>query len=326
MERRKFIQTAGSVACLGVVGVQSAAASPPGTLVNASVTNSGAIVATGDDFIISGQEITLDGSGAFYEDDDTSYVIYNDGYSGKVVGNALSVTHVNKETLGIHVEGGQVEVSGNTISADEDVGNQFIGVAFTAGATGQVDKNGITGAHRVGVLGRGTGTAVSISNNKIIGPGPRSSGWADNGVQMDSGATGQVKNNRIDSHWYAPNSFNSAGLLAFADGVVVQRNHFGNNDIGVAVSGDGNNVIHNTVEVTYEDTDTSHYGVYEVGGENNGIRQNSITTDASSDGLIGLIVLGENTKLIRNKLKGWDDLILDAGEGTKLPKPFNPDA
>lgn len=310
---------------MGIGGVQSAVASSHGNLVNASVTSNGAIVATDDDFIISGQEISVDGNSAFYDDDGVSYVIYNNGYSGKIVGNTLSVTQASNETHGIHVEGGEVESNDNTISVDDDVGSQFLGVAFTGGATGHVNENEITGAHRVGVLGRGTGTDVSVSSNQIVGPGPRSSGWADNGVQIDGGATGQIKKNTIDNHWYTPNTFNSAGLLAFTDEVVVQRNHFGNNDMGVAVSGDRNNVIHNTIEATYTDTDTYHYGVYEVTGEDNGIRQNSITTDASSNGLIGIIVSGENTKLIRNKLERWEDLLLDAGDETKLPKPFNPD-
>lgn len=326
MKRRIFIQTTGGIACLGIGGVQSAVASSHGNLVNASVTSSGAIVATDDDFVISGQEISVDGSSAFYDDGGVSYVIYNNGYSGKIVGNTLSVTQVNNETHGIHVEGGEVESNDNTISADDDVGSQFLGLAFAGGATGHVNENEITGAHRVGVLGRGNGTDVSVSNNEIVGPGPRSSGWADNGVQLDGGATGQVKNNTIDDHWYTPNTFNSAGLLAFADEVVVQRNHFGNNDLAVAFSGDRNNVIHNTIEATYAGTDTFHYGVYEVGGKNNGIRQNYIETDASSNGLVGVIVLGKNTKLIGNKLEGWDNLLLDAGDETKLPKPFNPDA
>lgn len=325
MERRRFIQATGGIACVGVLGTQTAVASSHGTLVNATVTSSGAIVATADDFVISGQKIAVDGTSTFYDDNDTSYVIYNDGYSGKISGNTLTVSHVDDDVFGIHARGGDVEVSDNVISADDDVGGQFIGVAFTEGATGLVDRNTISGAHRVGVLGRGTETDVSVQNNTIAGPGSRSSGWADNGVQIGSGATGQVKNNAIESHWYAPNTFQSSGLLVFADDVVVQRNHLRNNDIGIALAGDRNNVIHNTVEVTYAETDTVHYGVYEAGGTDNGIRQNAVATEASSNGLFGIIVSGDNAKLIRNELDGWEDLLLDAGDATKLPKPFNPD-
>jgi hypothetical protein len=325
MERRTFIQTTGGIVGLGLLGAQPALANPPGALVNAEVTSSGAVVATDDNFVISDQEISVDG-GTFYEDGGDSYVIYNNGYSGKISGNTLTVSAVNNTTFGIHAAGGDVKVTDNTISADDDVGNQFLAVGFTGGATGNVKENEITGAHRVAVLDRGAGTDVAISKNTIIGPGPRSTGWADNGIQIDSGATGQVKDNTIDDHWYTPNTFNSAGLLAFSDDVVVQRNHFGDNDLGIAFFGDRNNVIHNTVEVTTETTDTSHYGVYEVGGTDNGIRQNTVTTEATANGLVGIIVLGDNAKLIRNDLDGWEDLLLDAGDGTKLPKPFDPDA
>lgn len=310
---------------MGLVGVQTASATPSGTLVNAEVTSSGAVVATADDFVIVGQDISVDG-GTFYEDGDGSSVIYSNGYSGEISGNTLTVSAVSQQTFGIHAAGGTVNVTDNEVVADDDVGSQFIAVGVTDGATGKVKRNEITGAHRVGVLCRGAGTDAAVSNNTITGPGPRFSGWADNGVQIDSGATGQVKNNAIDDHWYAPNTFNSAGLLLFSDDVVVQRNHFGDNDLGVALQGDRNNVIHNTVEVTTETTDTYHYGVYEAGGADNGIRQNRVTTAAAENGLYGIIVFGDNTKLIRNDLDGWDDLLLDAGDGTKLPKPFDPDA
>ena len=298
-------------------------ASPHSTLVNAQVQPSGAIVATSDDFVIAGQTVSVNGE-AFYTEGGDSYVIYNNGYSGRIAGNTLNVASVSGSTFGVQVAGGNVTVEKNVVAADEEVNGQFIGVGFSSGVIGSAKGNEITGSHRVGVLAVDEGTEVTVSDNTIEGPGPRMSGWADNGVQISGGATGVVKDNVITDHWYAPNSFVSAGLLCFSDGVVVQRNQFVNNDTGVGVIGGSNNVVHNTVEVTYAETDTEHFGVLEYGGQDNGIRQNTITTEAAANGMVGIVVLGKNTKLIRNSLSGWEDPILAPGDGTKLPKPFVP--
>lgn len=327
--RRGVLRTMGVLAGIGAVGTTPVTATSHGTLVNAEIQSSGAIVATDDDFIIAGQQITVDGE-EFYKDGNDSYVIYNDGYSGEIYDNELTVNSVaslgsSNATYGVRVKGGSVDVTDNVVDANDDINRRFAAVRFSDGATGGATDNQITGAHRVGVLATGSGTDVEIANNELVGPGPRQSGWADNGIQLSDAATGTVRDNLVTDHWYEPNTFVSSGLISYTDDVVVQRNTFTNNDLGIGLSGDRNNVIHNTVEVTYTTTSTEHYGIYELGGESNGIRQNTVTTDADENGLIGLIVLGTNAKLIRNDLSGWETLILDAGDDTKLPQPFDPE-
>lgn len=329
MNRRAFIRAAGGIATVGVVGAGAATANS-GTLVNAEVTGSGAIVATDDDFVIAGQDLTVNG-GTYYTDGGNSYVVYNDGYSGEIHGNTLTVNAVPQisypnATYGVRLDGGVVDVEDNTVAAGNGIDRRFVAVGASAGATARVVGNDVTGTHRAGVIGVGSGTDLAVRRNRIEGPGPRSSGWADNGIQLSDGATGNVVDNVVDDHWYAPNSFVSSGLIGYADEVVVQRNHFGDNDLAVGIQGERNNVIHNTVAVSYATTPTEHYGVYELGGVDNGIRQNDVSTAAGANGLIGLIVLGENAKLIRNHLSGWQTPIFDAGEDTKLPKPFAPDS
>lgn len=322
MKRRHFLGTTAGLAAVGTLSAGSVTASNGGTLVNATTTSSGAIVATDDDFVIAGQHVTIDG-GSYYASGGDHYVVYTNGYDGEVRENTFTVQSVLDRTFAIRVDGGTVDVTGNTIDAADDIVRRFVGVGVVGGATVEGRRNEITGAHRVGVVVRGSGTTVDVSRNTIVGPGPRTTGWADNGVQLSDGASGSVRANVVDDHWYAPNSFVSSGLIAFADDVVVQRNHFGNNDLAVGYAGDRNNVIHNDIEVTYPMTTTDHYGVYDLGGTNNGIRQNSITAAGGSSAAIGIIVLGDNTKLIRNRLDGWQTPILDAGDDTKLPKPFD---
>jgi hypothetical protein len=325
MKRRTFLGATAGIATVGTLTAGPAAAANGGVLENATVTPSGAIVATDDDFVIAGQHLTIAG-GTYYTNTGDSYVVYTNGYSGEVRDNTVTVTALSQRTFAIRVDGGDVAVSGNTIDVVDDSNRQFIAISVHGGASSRVTKNAITGGHRVGVLATGAGTTANVAKNDIIGPGPSNMGWADNGVQFSDGATGQIRDNVIDDHWYAPNSFVSSGILAFGDDVVVQRNSITNNDLGVGLSGDRNNVIHNTVSVTYPSTSTVHYGVYELGGVDNGIRQNDITTNAAANGAVGIIVLGDNAKLIRNALDGWQTPILDAGTDTKLPPPFEPAA
>lgn len=326
MKRRQFLGTTAGIAAASALSATTAAAANGGTLVNATTTPSGAIVATDDDFEIAGQHVTIAG-GTYYESDDDHIVVYTNGYSGTIRDNTFTVTSVQDGTIAIRVDGGTVDVTGNTISEPNDINQRFIGVSAVAGATVTVSRNEITGAHRVGVVGQELGTTLDVSRNTITGPGPRTTGWADNGVQLSDDATGTIRDNVISDHWYAPNSFVSSGVLAYlTNDVVVQRNDITDNDLGVALLGDRNNVIHNDVTATYPTTSTYHYGVIVYGGDDNGIRQNTTSTAATTYGYAGIYNAGANTKLIRNTFDGWTYPIADAGTDTKLPKPFDPTA
>jgi hypothetical protein len=87
-------------------------------------------------------------------------------------------------------------------------------------------------------------------------------------------------------------------------------------------------VIHNTVTVTEADPGENgvpHYGCLVLETENSGLRQNTIS---SEDGDVGIVVYStaENAKLIGNDISGFDEAIVDIGDETKLPDPFDPDA
>ena len=230
------------------------------------------------------------------------------------------------EQFGVRVHGASASVVNSTFLAPDDAGGQLIQIAYVEGATGKVAGNRLEGRHRTAVLLRGNGTSATVRDNEVVGVGPITNGWAENGIQVDQGAGGTIKGNLVKDHWYAPNTFQSAGVLVFADDVVVGHNEVLDNDMGIAVAGDRNTVLHNEVAAGYTDQETStfHYGVYLVDGRNNGVRQNTITTESATYGLYGLIVVGDNTKLIRNDISGWATPILNAGTDTKLPPPFDP--
>lgn len=298
------------------------------TLDNAEVLDSGAIVATDDDFVIAGQDVTIDDRD-FYEDDGVN-VIYNNGYSGEIRNNQLSVeTLAHSVISGIRVSGGEVDVTGNLVEGMDALPRQFLGIRVDGGASSTVEDNTVSGGHRVGILGTGAGTQVKIQQNSITGLGPRVGGWAENGVQVSEGATGHVRRNRIQGHWWDTDDWQSSGVILNypGDEVHISRNEVLDNDGGVILwGGDRHNMLHNEVKITEEDPGNS--GVYQDGiwlieSTNTGVRQNTVTAE---DGDAGIYVTNtaKNTKLIKNEVTGFDHPIVDQGEETKLPDPFKP--
>jgi hypothetical protein len=319
MNRRQFIQTTAGIAGVGIAGIGSVSASS-GILKNATVTSNGAIVATDDDFVIAGQDLTVDGSRG-------SPIITNAGYSGEIYNNTLTVNNVGGETFGIQIEGGDVDVNDNRVDGSDQLGDQFLGIGFTDGAVGRAKNNTVTCKHRVGILAKGLGTDVTISRNTVIGVGPTTSGWAENGIQVSGGATATVKRNTVNDHWWDKNDFQSSGIIVFgANDVTAQHNGVQDNDMGIAFVGERNKAAHNDVAVTYDSTDTVHYGVFDAFGVDNAIIQNSVTAAGDNDALVGIIANGDNSKLIGNRISGWQTAISAPGDDTKLPDPFDPDS
>lgn len=221
---------------------------------------------------------------------------------------------------GIYIDGVDVDVTNSTVTVAETYPHQFVSVMYRDGAAGTFDSNQLSGAHRAALVLRGAGTDVGVADNTFEGIGPKDAGWAQNGVQVDQGATGTITSNHISGHWWDKDDFLSSGLIVFGGvNVTAGHNQILNNDAGIAVSGgDGNNFIHNTVEVDFG-TATFHFGAVIYAGDANGIRQNAFT---SVNGSVGVYNQGSKTKLIRNSFTGWGTDVVDAGTGTVQPKPF----
>lgn len=149
MERRTFISTALGTAGFSTVGTSTVLAkrnrnqpemgssSTDSDLVNAEQTDTGAIIATDDEFVISGQDIEVDGQD-FHGGTKGAYVIYNDGYSGKISNNEITVLDMaTNPTFGIRVEGGTVEITSNAIDGNDALAKRFLSVSLADGATGK---------------------------------------------------------------------------------------------------------------------------------------------------------------------------------------------
>jgi hypothetical protein len=223
---------------------------------------------------------------------------------------------------GIYVDGASVNVRGAAIATDDNYPHQFVAVTYRDGASGKLSDSAINGAHRAAVLVRGEGTHVLVHDNEIVGSGPKDTGWAENGVQIDQGATADVRHNSIRDHWWDEDTWVSSAVLVVGDGSSVQHNEILNNDLGIYLLGDGNDANHNTIRVSYEDSNIAGlYGIY-VSGDQNGVRQNDITSTVEPGAGLGLGVDGNGNKLIKNTAEGWETNIWVNGPDNLLPKPF----
>jgi hypothetical protein len=148
----------------------------------------------------------------------------------------------------------------------------------------------------------------------------KSTGWANNGMQIDQGARATVARNLIQGHWWNLDNFVSTGLMVMSNGVTAQYNTLRDNDLGLYLIGNKHNAHHNTIEITHAEISIDDiYGAF-IFGDNNAVSQSGITSSVATG--LGLGVMGKSNKLIRNTVTGWGTNFWDGGEGTKIPKPF----
>jgi hypothetical protein len=330
------VLTFGIVACDGDVSL-----APDGQ--DASPTSSAVLDGTGGNCTSTGTGLSavvvnqdLDGETVIIGDCDVGAFFDEDG----VVKNATFKQEdpdgagAGNDQFLVRVEGADVDVTGSEFDVTGDYKHQIIHVGLVDGASGNIAGNELTGFKRVGILLRGEGTSAEVQGNALAGVGPKTDGWAENGIQVSGGATAIIKENTVEDHWWDMNDFVSSGIIVFgSDGVTVQRNSLAGNDAALVVAGDDNNFIHNTVDVTDQDGDASgifHAGAIVSSGENNGLRQNDFISGSPAGSFnFGIFVAGAavNTKLIRNSFDGnFADEIVDQGDETKLPDPFDPDS
>lgn len=233
----------------------------------------------------------------------------------------------------VRVDGANVEVTGSEVDVVEDFGPQFIAIGYRNGATGRIADNTITGFHRAGILLDGEGTSATVKGNEVTGVGEKTEGWAENGIQVSRGATGTLNDNEVRDHWWDKDDFVSSGIIIFgSDDVTAQHNTLSGNDAALTLQdGDRNNLIQNTVDVTDDDGDESgifHAGAIVFSGEDTGLRQTQFTSGSPEGSAnFGIFLTGAavNTKLIRNSFDGdFAQEIVDQGDETKLPDPFDP--
>lgn len=241
-------------------------------------------------------------------------------------GATVDNTSLSGFATGIWNAGGTADVTDSTIVTNP-TSQQHIGIRYDGGAQGSITGNEITGQHRVGILARDTGTDALIQNNTVEGSGPKSTGWAENGIQVSSGATADIKHNTVDNHWWNLNNFVSSGIIIYGSSDVnIQHNSLSGNDAAiVSYFGDGNQISQNTVLATHIDGDVDilTYGVIVFDGDNIHVVNNNL--DGGSHGDVGAYVaLAPNAKVIRNIIANFDTPYFVDGDGTKVQANVTP--
>ena len=229
-----------------------------------------------DGFIVDGSANGLSGCGPTFIG-----ILYQDA-SGTIEHNAVRRVRLAPDLPGCQ--------SGNAIDVESSSGGQ---------SSVTIADNSVDGYQKNGITANEPGTTVQVTENAVTGIGP-TTGAAQNGVQIGFGAKGDVTNNSVADNVYSPCESaancpsNAAGILIFqSDGVRVERNTLGSNQVGIFVAANhvdvgGNTVFHsvaldgialvgNNNSVTSNDIKSSDDAAVFIQGNDNTIFDNEFT-------------------------------------------------
>lgn len=131
---------------------------------------------------------------------------------------------------------GTSSVTGQTIDAT----GCFYGVYVSPGADATVSGNTISGYQKAGVFvdGRSAPTSATVTDNTVDGAGPDAV-YAQNGIEFwGANASGLVRGNTIDGHWYTGADWTATGILLFdvqANQIKTSQNRFIDNQRNLAL-------------------------------------------------------------------------------------------
>lgn len=263
-------------------------------------------------------DVTCD-AGIFFDEDAT------------INGAALNGVTANSQPAqyGIVIRGADVDISNSTVVVEADYPGEFISVAYLNG-TGTISRSDISGAHRVGLLVRGEASDVTARGNTITGTGAKTSGWAENGVQVDNGAVITFRNNEVADHWWDGESNWASNAIALrANNSSITNNTFTDNESNISITGNDNSFKANRTSsdvVSESSFEFVAWGVF-VQGSNNDITGNQLT---ATDGGAGIYIFpdteSEENKLTGNRISGFEWPIFDGGDDTMEkgnPSVFN---
>jgi nitrous oxidase accessory protein NosD len=202
--------------------------------------------------------------------------------SGRVAHNAVRNFNLG---LGSSLNGCQ---SGNAIEVDTATGGN---------SSVEIHENSVQTYQKNGVTGNEPGTEIDLDGNTVTGVGP-TAGAAQNGVQVGYGAAGRIRNNTITDNIYSPCTAttcdtNAAGILIYnSDGIDIENNSVGSNQIGIYVGGNQSRIARNSIF-----NSVVLIGVALVGNQNE-VTNNTIT----NSGQIGVYVQGNSNQISTNKI------------------------
>ena len=178
--------------------------------------------------------------------------------------------------------------SGSAILVQSGGGQKSV-VDIAESSIHDYQKNGIT-ANEVG-------TEVTIEGNFVTGLGP-TTGAAQNGIQIGSGAQGTIRHNTVANHIWSPCvsvdscTATANDILVFqSDGVTVHDNTIGVSQTGVGIVGNGANVFDNDI------FNSQVFDGVELIGDHNTAQRNHITQSDQA-----AVLVGGNGNIVRDNV------------------------
>lgn len=224
------------------------------------------------------------------------------------------------ESTGVWNNGADITVTRSVFMTK--FSGQFLPVRFDEGAQGTISSNELTGTHRVGILVRGSDTEADIKDNSIIGSGAKTSGWAENGIQVDQGAMAKIVNNEIIGHWWdGESNFGSTALLIWSDNSKIMNNTFHNNEFSIYLLGNANSVKGNNTSSEIDSQSSLEFKAYGalIAGSENHLAGNSYSS-VEGTGDVGIYILpgSSSNKITGNRISGFADSVLDVGDDSMI--------
>ncbi len=179
-----------------------------------------------------------------------------------VDGSANGLTACGPTLIGILYQDASGSIAHNAVRnvrlANDLTGCQSgLAIDVESSSSGQsrvtIADNSVDGYQKNGITADEPGTEVFVTDNAVSGLGP-TTGAAQNGIQIGFGAQGRVTNNVVADNIYSPCESasncpsNATGILIYqSDGVRVERNTVGSNQVGIFVAANNGNIAGNTV-------------------------------------------------------------------------------
>ena len=168
-------------------------------------------------------------------------------------GSAVPITQCAPDLIGVLYQNASGTVKRSTIQNVKLVPSlggcqSGLGVFIQSGGGGAsnvlVSENQIYGFQKNGITANEIGTSVRVVDNTVTGLGP-TTGTAQNGIQIGYGAQGQISHNFVANDVWSPcvsasqcQWFATGILVEQSNGVRIEKNYVGGNQVNILVNGD----------------------------------------------------------------------------------------
>lgn len=270
---------------LKLKGDNGAVVMPSPMAANTTSLSSGAAIAAAilvmDTTNVTLEGLTVDGSGSGIVCAPNMVGIYYRNASGKVKNAA--VRHMKS------LPGGEGCQSG-------------LGIFVQSGAGGtakvEVENSSVHDYQKNGITGNGSGTELQAKGNVVTGIGP-TTGAGQNGIQIGDGATGEIEDNMVMNHIWAPCvsvascAWIATNILIYkSDDVKIAKNAAGKSQTGIYLWGNQGKVEGNHI------FDTDIFDGLVLFGDDNKAENNTITHSDEA----AIYLQGDGNKVTGNKI------------------------